>query len=193
MDNGVFEILLAIYIIFTFIGGILKKKKKNDAENAAANRSDITVEAASTSKPQNDVARDFFSEMLGLETAPRQDEYTDYNEDEESEDHDFIELRNNEESPTWNPESEFNDSEFEQNSVPPVDNLASEYVPGKKKSEFQSPEQNDYHLSENESSYFIHEYSESGLIEKLRNPSSLRDAILLSEIIARPKALRKNG
>jgi hypothetical protein len=194
MDNSVFEILLAIYLIFTFVGGILKKKKKNEARNAAANRDEIRVDDASASNNQNDAARDFFSQMLGVGTVPRQEEaYHDYEEDEASEDDNFIELQNNDESPTWNPESEFNDTEFDQNSIPPVDNLASQYVPEEKKSEFQKPVVNDYHVSESESSYFIKEYSESTLIEKLRNPSSLRDAILLSEILAKPKALRNNG
>ncbi len=191
MDNSFFEILVAIYLIFTFVAGILKKKKRNEARNSTENVTEISVDNPETSKPQNDATRDIINQLLGFGTNRQQEEYPNY--DEHSEDDDFILRQNNEETPTWNPESEFNDTEFEQDSMSPVDNLASEYIPEDKKSEFQTPENNDYHLSENESNYFIPVISTSTLIKKLKNRASLKEAILLSEIIGKPKALRKNG
>lgn len=194
MDNKVFEILIALYFIFAFIGGILKKKKK---EREKAARRAIVPASDSVSRDEikakrNRDTEEMLNKLLGVQIKQPPDD-TDFEEEITEK---FIQPENAEELPTWDPEDEFKEEEdFEGISPEKInDPLAEKYRPKTSSSEFREPTLLDEVNFGNSSYRIITQSSYSrNLIKKLKNPATLKEAILLAEIIGKPKALRRNG
>ncbi len=195
MDNKVFEILIAIYFIFAFIGGILKKKKK---EREKAARRAIVPDGESVSRDElkakrNRDTQEMLNKLLGVQI-PQPSDDSDFEEEITEE---FIRPENTEELPTWNPEDEFKGKEEVFEGIPPEktnDPLAEKYRPKTGSSEFREPALLDEDDFGHSSYTTVYQSSYSwDLIKKLKNPATLKEAILLAEIIGKPKALRRNG
>ncbi len=195
MDNKVFEILIALYFIFAFIGGILKKKKK---EREKAARRAIVPAPDSVSRDEikakrNRDTQEMLNKLLGVQISQPSDD-SDF-EDEITEK--FIQPENAEEFSTWDPEDEFKEEEEFFEGIPAgrtSDPLAEKYRPETRASEFREPTLVDEVDFGNSSYRIITQSSYSReLIKKLKNPAKLKEAILLAEIIGKPKALRRNG
>ena len=194
MDKNVFEILIALYFIFAFIGGILKKKKKerekgikqaNIPDGDSVNHEEVKAERRRETE-------EMLNKLLGVQLPQSRVEEADEEEITDK----FIRQENIEDLPTWNPEDDFKEEkEFqgfahEKSSDP----LAEKYTPKTETSEFKKPallEDIDFgdssYVQENQTSF------SRELIKKLKEPATLKEAILLSEIISKPKALRRNG
>jgi len=195
VDNKVFEILIALYFIFAFIGGILKNKKK---ERAKAARRAIVPASDSVSRDEikakrNRDTEEMLNKLLGVKL-PKPPDNADF---EEKISEKFIQPENAEDLPTWNPEDEFKDKEEVLDGIPPEktnDPLAEKYRPKTSSSEFREPALLD-EIDYGDSSYktVTQSFYSRDLIKKLKNPATLKETILLAEIIGKPKALRRNG
>ncbi len=191
MDNNLFEILLAFYLIFTFIGGILKKKKKArrslEASEAIEN---INVKEVKPAKIKRDEqTREMLNKIFGIQM-PDDDEDGTEREIPNS----IGEVRSEPEVETWHPEKDFEDVEENQVPVSISDPLAEKYKPEVKHDEFLPPLLSDKEMDEIYSMQSINEsVQESKYHQMIHDVENLRDVFLLSEILNKPKALRKNG
>lgn len=201
MDDKVFEILIALYFVFALIGSYLKKKKKEEQKRknlqavpVEASDEIVEVESREDIRARRDrETREMLNKILGVQI-PQQD-----NEDlAETVKDEYIPDEQQEELPTWHPEEEFEEVEEDvstkhDNSLD--DMLARQYELPQAESEFQAPSM----LNEND---FVDKTIKANdeanplnkkLLKMLRNPETLKEAILLTEIINKPKALRRYG
>ncbi len=195
MDNNVFEILIALYFIFTFIGGYLKKKKKEEAKrdsmHAVSEEVPLPVESKEDLKAKRDrETREMLNKIFGVQIPHEEKE--DFSETVKDE---YIPKENIEELPTWNPEDDFKEEDSYSPEIRSQEFLSKQYEAQQTSSEFEKPtiikEDNTAEKipTEISNSEFLH----NKLLRRLKNPQTLKEAILLAEILNKPKALRRYG
>ncbi len=160
MDN-LYEILFFIFIfILSGLSSYFEKKKKSGQAKKKA-----------PAQPQKAPSQDILEQILGYkQTEPEPTAGTEITETE-----------------TWNPEEEF-DTSYEETVEP--------YRPGKETETVRQtpPVEAQLVSGSNEEKYKTITGLQTGyrknIVEKLRNPETLREMVLVSEILGKPKALR---
>lgn len=166
--DSFFDYIIILIIIISLLNSIFGKKKKTEQK-----KTEDEVRPASQKKKQDAV--DILEQMFGIPSEKTEPEY--YGE-------------TNNDQQTWNPEAEFSKSEEE----PVVEILQKE--PSKferlQATEFTPLVKNrrlELLYNENAKSIKRNRRREE-IINRLRNPKTIRDYILVSEILGKPKALK---
>ena len=165
MDNF-FDYIIIFIIIISLLNSIFGKKKKQEQQKEEGN-----VEPASQKKKQDAV--DILEQMFGIPTEKKEPEY--YGETDND-------------SQSWDPAAEFGEAE----KVPAVETTKKESTRFERmqSAEFTPLDKNkDYSVLETD----VKKSTKSNkrkreIISKLRNPKTIRDYILVSEILGKPKA-----
>ncbi len=167
MDNNILEILFFLLIfILSGLSSYFEKKKKGKLKHQGKTKPD------STGKEN---AKDILEQILGYvpeKPEPRK-----------------IELPPKEKG-TWNPEEEFNtksDSKIEEST--PTEFINAEVEEPELEMKIAHDFKNEYSGFQSKEK-FESQYR-NRILEKIKEPESLRELILFSEILGKPKALRR--
>lgn len=171
MDN-LFQLLIFLFVIYTILNSVFGKKKPQTKERRIPQESTGEVETTASPQPRyssNDILQDLF----GVKIPKSGDEYESYSTQ-----------RYPSNLETELPELDYQ-TEPEQSNMPDVDydNLPS------LESQQKIVTSEDYHNVYEVSSSLNQRTIE--LKQKIKNPTSLRELYLISEILNKPKALRK--
>ncbi len=177
MDNG-FDILIWLFIILNIISALLKSKKKKGA-------SPSSNEFEKNAEEKGNKTIDFFGMKIPVENEPALDEsYGD-------------------ETDTWDPEEDFREkTDFVQNAVEPSETFAETDREKNQVTKVQKmiSEAEKISTEQSENDYAdVFEKGESTdernsrFKKLLGNKDELRRGVIISEILNKPKALRKNG
>ena len=186
MDN-LFEYLFILFIIISFFSSYFDKKKKAQQKKKAREKGQVNnIPAAKQRQPQ----RDILEELFGIKQNPPPHPIPQPEKKTEVADQSLDISMGMEDNKTWNPEDEFKDVipmkaegmiekagtdlEFE-------DSIKLNAALEKSASEEMQP----YYIVEAPNAY------ESDLKERLRNPRTVREFIIVSELLGKPKALRR--
>lgn len=166
--DSFFDYIIIFVIIISILNSIFGKKKKQEQVKTEG-------EFKPASEKQKHDAVDLLEQMFGIPSQKKEPEY--YGESDDN-------------TQTWNPEDEF--GETSPKPAPVIETTKKEIS---KYEKYQSTDFKplDYHKKINMIDYDKTQLSEQSkkqkeLIKKLKNPKSLRDYVLVSEIISKPKA-----
>lgn len=187
MDN-IIEIIVFFFVIYSILGSLFGKKKKQQktspSERSAPDIPRQTRRVPQTGIPQRPSSQDILEELFGLKI-PKPEEADPYSRPENQE---------NLEYQSWDPEKDFK-KKVEEKEKYEYRNIEKEYAdvnydkistlektkkrqkPVIKKQEPLTP------VTLNKRTVEIR--------QKLRDPQSIRDLFIISEIINKPRALRK--
>ncbi len=179
MDD-IIQVIVILFIIFSFFSNALKKKpeKKDNRTKIQTRR----VEPRKTASTQQPSPTDILEDLLGLKLPKTDGEYQFPNRGRDYEDEDIeresASLENSlpetEKQPKY--ASTYQDVDY--------DKIASmESTQETKQLEFDLNKVYDYKSLEHKKSFDI--------VKRIKNSSAIREAVLISEILNKPKSLRK--
>lgn len=191
MDNNIEILFFILFVAFSILSSILDKKKKQKRKEQTKN---IPKSGQVKTKPEaknEKTPEELLREMFGLptmedQTKPQQnDAYSERSKEYY------------EESSTWNPEQDFK-SYDEQFSKPEVNVNSREEAKSKYSNfigkDFKTPTAEDEIHKLTEDLFSVKakakKYSRSKLINQIKDPNSLKDYIVVSEILQKPISLR---
>lgn len=170
MDN-LFQLLIFLFVIYTIINAVFGKKKPKSSEREIPWEGSREVESSTSPRPQYS-SGDVLEDLFGIKLPKTGDEYethppTNYPTDLEA---DLSEI--------------YDQNKIEKSDLPNIDydNLPSLET------------QLDTSLSEDQSVYEVKRsinQKTTDLNQKFRDQKTLRELFLISEILNKPKALRK--
>ncbi|MGD8780108.1 MAG: hypothetical protein PVH88_14230 [Ignavibacteria bacterium] len=181
MDN-IFELLVILFLIFSAFSSILSKKKKQRKEMEKKTSSPV---------PSSKKSKDIFEELFGLKF-PEENEETietvSYKTEEEN---------------TWDPESEFlGGTKPSQPKTRQIEKksskIESQYKPSWQQVNYDKLTRSE--IKELDKETTLKEFSKTKVSvnkkaleikTKLNSPTTIREYILISEILNKPKALRR--
>ncbi len=174
MDN-LFQVLIFIFIIWSIVGSAFKKKPEKTPQKVARKNPGEGKQNPSTRYPKS--SQDVLEEILGFKI-PQQNQDDPYSTNYENE---------NLEKSSQDVESQQLDiSSFDRNiSIPDIDydKINAQVSVESEKLQTNIHQQYSLNKTENKKNLLIK--------SKLKTKSSLRDNFLISEILQKPKALRK--
>ena len=178
MDN-LFELLIFFFVIYSILTPILNKKKRQNTERKVPQRYPGDVKKNTPPQPS---PRDIFEEMLGFKIPKSEDEYRNPVPPSSR--------SNNSEMPSIDYDTdlkvEYEDLETDR-KMPDIDfdKLTSTQIEEIKKKEEAQQSLGIYKSAKSLNKKTIE------IKQKLSNPSSFREIFLMSEILNKPKALRR--
>jgi len=184
MDN-LFEYLFILFIIISFLSSYFDKKKKAQRKKNASGRTQVNIPAAKQQQPQ----RDILEELFGVKQNPVPPQMPQLKENAEVINKTLTDL-GAQENKTWNPEDEFKDV-----TLSPSENVMENI---KKKME-QEDAPMTYSSLEKSAAKEMKMYRkievpnlyESDIKARLKEPKTLKEFIIVSELLGKPKALRR--
>lgn len=180
MDN-LFQLLIFLFVIYTIINSIFGKKKPQGTDRKIPQRGTGDVEAETSPKPQYPSSGDILQDLFGIKIPKSGGEYETYSQNRypSNLETDLPDIDNQ-------PEIEGRyTSDTEGKNLPDVD---YDKLPSLEVSQNVTSSA-DYHSAYEMSSTLNQRTIE--LIRKIKNPNSLRELYLISEILNKPKALRR--
>lgn len=195
MDN-LFEYLIILFFIFSILQSFLGKKKKQQQQRQQHSQTTSSTTSTSKEKRQESTS-DILEQLFGLKIPEESKSPSRSSSDRNAEVLDPVGYHET----TWNPEEDYEDSigietvryskkrsEAKQTEfIDPVKSLEKK-ISDAKKSMAKLPDSIEVEeLSESEySSSFV-----KNIRKKIANPESIREYILVSEILNKPKAHRR--
>lgn len=195
MDN-LFEYLIILFFIFSILQSFLGKKKKQQQQRQQQSQTTSSTTSTSKEKKQESTS-DILEQLFGLKILEESKSTSRSSSDRNAEVLDPVGYHET----TWNPEEDYEDSigietvryskkrsEAKQTEfIDPVKSLEKK-ISDAKKSMAKLPDSIEVEeLSESEySSSFV-----KNIRKKIANPESIREYILVSEILNKPKAHRR--
>ncbi len=195
MDN-LFEYLIILFFIFSILQSFLGKKKKQQQQRQQQSQTTSSTTSTSKEKKQESTS-DILEQLFGLKIPEESKSTSRSSSDRNAEVLDPVGYHET----TWNPEEDYEDSigietvryskkrsEAKQTEfIDPVKSLEKK-ISDAKKSMAKLPDSIEVEeLSESEySSSFV-----KNIRKKIANPESIREYILVSEILNKPKAHRR--
>jgi len=192
MDNNIEILFFILFVAFSILSSILDKKKKQKRKEHSQNiPKPGQVKAKKTETKNEKTPEELLREMFGLptmedQTKPQQnDPYSERSKEYY------------EENSTWNPEKEFKGYD-EQVSKPEVNVNSREEAKSKYSNfigkDFKTPSAEDEIHKLTEELFNVQKkakkYSRSKVINQIKDPNSLKDYIVVSEILQKPISLR---
>jgi hypothetical protein len=191
MDSNIEILFFILFVAFSILSSILDKKKKQKRKEQTKN---IPKSGQVRTKPEaksDKTPEELLREMFGLptmedQTKPQQnDPYSERSKEYY------------EENSTWNPEKEFKGYD-EQVSKPEVNVNSREEAKSKYSNfigkDFKTPSAEDEIHKLTEELFNVQKkakkYSRSKVINQIKDPNSLKDYIVVSEILQKPISLR---
>lgn len=197
MDSNFFEYLIIIFFIVSALQSFLGKKKKRQQKNNQQQRDTDSPQAQTEKKKES--AQDIFEQMFGLKIPDQNEKQTKIPSDTET---DVLDPKGYHDS-SWNPEEEFEDSV----GVETVRYENQDYQNRHSKTKYAEPVRKTEQPSTAKkimgkipSKMEVEKVGGTDketvqFIERIRNnitnPDSIREYILVSEILNKPKALRR--
>lgn len=198
MDSNFFEYLIIIFFIVSALQSFLGKKKKQQQKNNKQQSTTVSPQAQTEKKKES--AQDIFEQMFGLKIPDQNEKQTKIPSDTET---DVLDPKGYHDS-SWNPEEEYEDSigvetvryenqdyqnrhsntEYADRTVGKTDQPSTaKEIMGKIPTKMEVEKVGE---SDKETVQFIER-----IRNNITNPDSIREYILVSEILNKPKALRR--
>lgn len=201
MDSNLFEYLIIIFFIVSALQSLFGKKKKEQKKRQQQQRREMPSSGQARRRTQNtrrkeESPRDIFEEMFGVKLPKEEEKETKIPADKDTEVLDPSSANQT----TWNPEEEYKDSigvetvRYEDNKEEKPsyqeEMAALERKADRMKKSLDSlPDQ--IEVVDISSVSEEQKILASRIKRTLRDPDSLREYILVSELLNKPKALRR--
>lgn len=198
MDSSIFEYLIIIFFIVSALQSLFGKKKKQREQERRrqSQRSEQTSQPAPKTEQRSESPKDILEEMFGLKL-PEEEKQTKIPSDTETEVLDPTELNET----SWNPAEEYEDSigietiRYEEKEEKPSYKYQEEMAALERKAE-KSKRMIDRLPAKIKVEEVGGATKEQKLLaakikNTLRDPETLREYILVSELLNKPRALRR--